>query len=47
MLAPVWLQLLHLLLADLVWITYVFLGAELLADTSPVRQIPHAVPQRA
>jgi len=47
MLAPVWLQLLHLLLADLVWITYVFLGAELLADTSPVREMPHAVPQRA
>lgn len=47
MLAPVWLQLLHLLLADLVWITYVFIGAELLADTSPARVAPHAVPQRA
>lgn len=47
MLAPVWLQLLHLLLADLVWITYVFLGAELLADAAPVRVVPDAVPQRA
>ncbi len=47
MLAPVWLQLLHLLLADLVWITYVFLGAELLADASPARVVPDAIPQRA
>ena len=47
MLAPVWLQLLHLLLADLVWITYVFLGAELLADAAPAQVVPDAVPQRA
>jgi heme A synthase len=32
LLAPVWLQLLHLLLADLVWITLVLLGAALLAE---------------
>jgi len=31
LLAPVWLQLVHLLLADAVWISYVFLGAEMLA----------------
>jgi heme A synthase len=30
-LAPVWLQLVHLLLADAVWIAYVFLAAERLA----------------
>lgn len=47
MLAPVWLQLLHLLLADGVWIAYVFLGADVLADTAPDRAVPHAVPQRA
>jgi heme A synthase len=28
LLAPVWLQLLHLLLADLLWITLVLLAAE-------------------
>jgi heme A synthase len=28
LLAPVWLQLVHLLLADLVWIAYVFLSAD-------------------
>jgi len=32
LLAPVWLQLIHLLLADLVWITLVLLGAALLAQ---------------
>jgi cytochrome c oxidase assembly protein subunit 15 len=31
LLAPVWLQLAHLLLADAVWIAYVFLAAERLA----------------
>ena len=34
LLAPVWLQLTHLLLADAVWIAYVFLAADMLA--SPV-----------
>ena len=32
LLAPVWLQLAHLLLADAVWIAYVFLGADTLAS---------------
>ena len=32
LLAPVWLQLLHLLLADGVWVAYVFLGAVVLAQ---------------
>jgi len=32
MLAPVWIQLMHLLLADLVWIAWVFLAAETLAS---------------
>lgn len=31
LLAPVWLQLVHLLLADAVWVTYVFLAAGALA----------------
>jgi heme A synthase len=34
LLAPVWLQLVHLLLADAVWIAYVFLGAERLAGST-------------
>jgi heme A synthase len=34
LLAPVWLQLLHLLLADFVWIAFVLFGAEILADRS-------------
>jgi len=40
LLAPVWLQLVHLLLADAVWITYVFLGAEMLAEREP-RSVLH------
>jgi heme a synthase len=32
LLAPVWLQLLHLLLADLVWLTLVLLAAAVLAE---------------
>jgi cytochrome c oxidase assembly protein subunit 15 len=36
LLAPVWMQLVHLLLADLVWISYIVAGAQALAlDTSP------------
>ncbi|MGE3955851.1 MAG: COX15/CtaA family protein [Vicinamibacterales bacterium] len=38
LLAPVWLQLLHLLLADAIWIAFVFLGAETLAVTSPAHE---------
>lgn len=36
LLAPVWLQLVHLLAADAIWIAFVLLGAEALAGTSPV-----------
>lgn len=32
LLAPIWLQLVHLLLADAVWVTYLFFGADVLAD---------------
>jgi len=32
LLAPVWLQLVHLAVADAIWIGYVLLGAELLAE---------------
>jgi len=38
LLAPVWLQLVHLLLADLVWITYVLFAADRLAR-SPGRAV--------
>ncbi|MEQ1729764.1 MAG: heme A synthase, partial [Vicinamibacterales bacterium] len=31
LLAPIWLQLVHLLLADAVWVTYLFFGADVLA----------------
>lgn len=40
LLAPIWLQLIHLLMADLLWLAFVFLGAALLADAreeAPVR----------
>ena len=49
LLAPVWMQLLHLLLADLLWITVVLLGAVLLRRTG--ERVPAArqavVAQRA
>ena len=35
LLAPVWMQLLHLFLADLVWIMLVLLAATVLAQTTP------------
>jgi cytochrome c oxidase assembly protein subunit 15 len=35
LLAPVWLQLLHLLAADAVWIAFVLLGADTLAESAP------------
>jgi heme A synthase len=47
LLAPVWLQLVHLLLADAVWIAYVFLAADALVETAPERAVRGAVPQRA
>jgi heme A synthase len=34
LLAPVWLQLLHLLLADLLWIAFVILAASALSRTA-------------
>jgi len=37
LLAPVWLQIFHLLLADLLWITLVFLCASRLAEDAPIR----------
>jgi heme A synthase len=33
LLAPIWLQLVHLLVADAMWITFVLLGAEALRET--------------
>ena len=35
LLAPVWLQLLHLLVADSIWIAFVLLGADALVDRAP------------
>ena len=35
LLAPVWMQMVHLLLADLVWIAFVLLGAQTLAAPDP------------
>jgi cytochrome c oxidase assembly protein subunit 15 len=37
LLAPVWLQLVHLLVADLLWISVVLLGAAVLAGRAPAR----------
>jgi cytochrome c oxidase assembly protein subunit 15 len=31
LLAPVWMQLVHLLVADCLWIAYILMGARLLA----------------
>jgi len=42
LLAPVWMQLLHLLLADLLWITLVLLGAVVLRRTD--QRVPAARP---
>jgi heme A synthase len=33
LLAPVWLQLVHLVVADAIWISFVLLGAEALSET--------------
>ena len=44
LLAPVWLQIVHLLLADLVWILYVWLAANLLAE--PASQAEGAPAER-
>src|SRR5262245_51786483 len=49
LLAPIWLQLSHLLLADLLWITLALLGAALLTQPATARvsvptSLPHAHP---
>jgi heme A synthase len=41
LLAPVWLQLVHLLVADLVWVTLVLLCATLLGER-PVEKVAHS-----
>jgi heme A synthase len=47
LLAPVWMQLIHLLLADTVWITLVFLTAAVLSASPRTTTIPEAVPASA
>ncbi len=47
LLAPVWMQLLHLLLADLLWIALVLLAAVVLRESAPAREAQPALPQRA
>ena len=42
LLAPVWLQLAHLLLADGVWITLILLGANVLARPAADRHATRA-----
>ncbi|HEX7976540.1 MAG TPA: COX15/CtaA family protein [Anaerolineales bacterium] len=46
LLAPVWMQIVHLFLADLVWITLVLLGADALGAAEPVPE-PGQVSQAA
>jgi heme A synthase len=43
LLAPVWLQLVHLLLADLLWIAYVLASASALAAAPAGARAPAAV----
>ena len=43
LLAPVWMQLLHLLLADAVWLAAVLLGATALAEDAPRLSVPGLV----
>lgn len=40
LLAPVWMQILHLLLADAVWLAAVLLGASALAEDAPRLAVP-------
>jgi cytochrome c oxidase assembly protein subunit 15 len=35
LLAPVWMQMVHLLIADFLWIAFVLLGAQVLARPEP------------
>jgi heme A synthase len=46
LLAPVWLQLLHLLLADLVWVTFILLAASALAPLA-ADDVPLPIPASA
>ncbi len=39
LLAPVWMQVIHLLLADLLWLTLVLTGALVLAEDAPVQTV--------
>ena len=43
LLAPIWLQLVHLLVADLLWIAVVLLGAAVLAGRAPAAYLVSAV----
>ena len=47
LLAPVWLQLAHLLVADLVWVAFVWLGAETLAEPGAGRHAAVVNPRPA
>ena len=44
LLAPVWLQLVHLFLADLLWIVLVWLSLDVLTGSEAVRSSPRSVP---
>jgi heme A synthase len=47
LLAPVWLQLTHLLLADVIWVTYVLLAADVLAHAAAPAPAAHTVARTA
>lgn len=42
LLAPIWMQLLHLLLADLLWIALTLFAASILAEKAPAREAAYA-----
>ncbi len=39
LLAPVWMQVIHLLMADFVWMAFVLLGASALADEAKIPSV--------
>lgn len=45
LLAPIWLQLVHLLVADLTWIAFVLLGAAWLAEAPATAPVPAVAPR--
>jgi heme A synthase len=47
LLAPVWMQILHLLLAQALWIAYVILAASVLAESEAAEPVLAAVPRPA